>query len=58
MATTDNYGAKRSYCSKGKPYDNTVIESFHTILKKEKGYRNVYRSYDEAYFILFEFIES
>ena len=30
------FGMKQSFSYKGSPYDNTCIESFHAILKKEE----------------------
>ena len=47
-----------SYSHKHYPYDNSPIESFHAILKKEEVRPdNIYLSYDTAKIKLFEFIE-
>ena len=34
-------GIKHSFSRKGNPYDNTCIESFHSLLKKEMIYCNI-----------------
>lgn len=57
IVKSDLYKVQRSYSSKGNPYDNAVIESFHAILKKEEVYRKVYRSFEEARKELFKYIE-
>ena len=47
-----------SYSHKHCPYDNSPIESFHAILKKEEVRPdNIYLNYDIAKTKLFEFIE-
>ncbi|WP_270293529.1 IS3 family transposase, partial [Enterococcus casseliflavus] len=46
-----------SYSRKGTPYDNSGIESFHAILKKEEIYQWVYYSFEEARLALFQYIE-
>ncbi|WP_366928486.1 IS3 family transposase [Enterococcus gallinarum] len=46
-----------SYSRKGTPYDNSSIESFHAILKKEEIYQWVYYSFEEACLALFQYIE-
>lgn len=53
----DQYKMKHSYSRKGTPYDNIMIEAFHSVLKKEKVYQNVYASFDEAKRALFRYIE-
>lgn len=50
------YGMKQSFSQKGCPYDNTCIESFHTILKKEV-YHTQYTDYSAAKLAMFQFIE-
>ena len=47
-----------SFSRKGCPYDNSCIESFHSVLKKEEVYRRVYKDSDDAYNSIFEYIES
>jgi transposase InsO family protein len=46
-----------SYSRKGTPWDNACIESFHALIKRE--WINFYRimNYNEAYKIVFEYIE-
>ena len=51
-------GIKHSFSRKGNPYDNTCIESFHSLLKKEMIYCKEYHSFEEAQFDIFEYIES
>ncbi|WP_083273559.1 DDE-type integrase/transposase/recombinase [Geosporobacter ferrireducens] len=58
IKSIENYGVKRSYTTKGNPYGNAVIESFHAILRKEEIYRNIYQTYKKANLAIFEFIES
>ncbi|XEQ94862.1 IS3 family transposase ISBce13 [Sporomusa carbonis] len=48
---------KLSYSRKGCPYDNAVIESFHSILKKELVYTTTFLNYQHARFELFQYIE-
>lgn len=59
--TFQNYakslGLIQSFSRKGNPYDNACIESFHSILKKEEIYCNVYPDFEYARRALFEFIE-
>ncbi|SMB85204.1 Transposase InsO and inactivated derivatives [Desulfonispora thiosulfatigenes DSM 11270] len=57
LETTDKYNVRRSYSAKGNPYDNAVIESFHSILKKEEVYQKTYLSFEQAKLALFEYIE-
>ncbi len=58
----ERYLAKKqihhSFSRKGCPYDNSCIESFHSLLKKEEVYRRVYKNSEEAYASIFEYIES
>lgn len=46
-----------SYSSKGCPYDNACIESFHAILKKECVYLHTFIDYNHAKLVLFQYIE-
>ena len=59
--TFQNYvkslGLIQSFSRKGNPYDNACIESFHSVLKKEEIYCNVYPDYEYARRSFFEFIE-
>lgn len=50
-------GIKQSFSAKGCPYDNAPIESFHAILKKEMVYRTIFKTFDEAKSLLFQYIE-
>ena len=54
----EKYLSKRkihhSFSRKGCPYDNSWIESFHSVLKKEEVYRRVYKDSNDTY----EYIES
>jgi hypothetical protein len=52
-----SYHIKQSFSSKGCPYDNAPIESFHAILKKEMVYRTIFKAYEDAKSLLFQFIE-
>lgn len=51
-------GLKQSLSAKGCPYDNAVIESFHSSLKKELVYRTYFFSYEHAKLCLFDYIEN
>lgn len=42
---------------KGNPYDNTCMESFHSVLKKEEIYFHTYQDIKEARRAIFEYIE-
>ena len=48
----------RSYSDKGEPYDNACIESFHSVIKREWLNFFKIRDYDEAYMLVFEYIEA
>ncbi len=48
---------RHSYSKKGYPYDNTCMESFNVILKKEKVNLKEYKTFEKAKMALFEFIE-
>lgn len=47
-----------SFSSKGCPYDNACIESFHASLKKEEVYLVKYYDFNVARLAIFEYIES
>lgn len=47
-----------SFSCKGCPYDNSCIEFFHSLLKKEEVYRKIYKDLNHAYKSIFEYIES
>lgn len=49
---------QHSYSEGGDPYDNSVQESFHSILKKEEVYRTVYHTFEDARIKLFQYIEN
>lgn len=53
----ENYEMIHSYSRKGTPYDNAPIESFHSIIKREKLSRNVLKTFEEAKLVIFEYIE-
>lgn len=50
-------GIKRSYSAKGTPWDNACIESFHSLLKREWIWRFRIKDYNQAYKIIFEYID-
>ena len=54
----EELGIKHSYSKKGYPYDNASMESFNAILKKEEVNVNMYKTFEEAKIVIFEFIES
>ena len=49
---------RHSYSKKGYPYDNASMESVGVILKKEEVNFNKYKTFEEAKFAIFEFIEA
>ena len=49
---------RHSYSKKGYPYDNASMESLGAILKKEEVNVNKYKTFEEAKFAIFEFIEA
>lgn len=51
------YNMTASYSSKGCPYDNACIESFHSVLKKEEVNRVIYYDFATARVELFKYIE-
>jgi putative transposase len=50
--------AIHSFSSKGNPYDNACIESFHAALKKEEVNLVIYYDFSAAKLAVFEYIES
>lgn len=51
-------GLQRSYSRRGNPWDNAVIESFHSIIKRECLNRYRLRNIKEAKYLIFEYIET
>ena len=51
-------GVDRSYSSKGNPWDNACIESFHALIKREWLWRFQIKDYDHAYSLIFEYIDA
>ena len=47
---------KQSFSTPGKPYDNSVCESFFHTLKKEAIYHNLYNSSEELKVVMEEYI--
>lgn len=46
-----------SYSRKGTRYDNAPIETFHSIIKKERLSRMVFKKFEEDKMVIFEYIE-
>ena len=53
----NSYNMTASMSRKGNCYDNACIESFHSILKKELIYCTKFRTVQQAYNELFQYIE-
>ena len=51
-------GIEKSYSSKGSPWDNACIESFHALIKREWLNRFVIRDMEHARMLVFEYIDS
>lgn len=49
---------QRSYSKKAFPWDNACIESFHAIIKREWLNRFKIRDYQQAYRLVFEYLET
>ncbi len=49
---------KRSYSKKACPWDNACIESFHSLIKRERLNQYKIQNYDDAYKLIFEYIET
>ena len=55
---TSELNIVQSFSSKGCPYDNACIESFHANLKKEEVYQTRYVTFEQARIAaLFQYIE-
>ena len=50
-------GMISSYSKKGNPWDNTCIELFHALIKREWLNRKNISDYTQAYQMVFEYIE-
>lgn len=54
----------RSYSNKGTPWEvlpvgyNACIESFHSLIKREKLNRYKIKNYNHAYSMIFEYLET
>ena len=55
---TDTKIITHSFSSKGCPYDNACIESFHASLKKEEVHLVKYFDYNAVRLAIFEYIEA
>ena len=53
---TQSYGITPSMSRRGNPYDNALAENFFSILKTECIYRTKLQTYEEARFIIGEYI--
>ena len=51
------YGILHSYSRKSIPQDNSPIEAFHSIIKREKLNRVVLKTFEEAKTVIFKYIE-
>ena len=51
-------GVQRSYSSKGNPWDNACIESFHALIKREWLNRFTILNIEHAHRLVFEYIEA
>ena len=51
-------GIQRSYSSKGNPWDNACIESFHALIKREWLNRFTILNIEHAHRLVFEYIEA
>ena len=49
---------KRNYSKKACPWDNACIESFHSLIKREWLNQYKIQNYDDAYKLIFEYIET
>ena len=50
-------GMIRRYSGKGNPWDNTCIESYHAVIKREWLNRFKIMNYKHAYQLVFEYLE-
>lgn len=55
---TEEKNIERSYSRKSNPWDNAVIESFHSVIKREWLNRYRIRDVKEARALIFEYIET
>ena len=53
----DELHVVQSFSKKGYPFDNAVCESFFRQFKREEADRRTYRSRQELYLAVFEYIE-
>jgi len=53
----DKHGIQCSMSARGNCYDNAVVESFFSLLKRERVRRNKYQTRDEARADVFDYIE-
>ncbi len=53
----DQHGIRCSMSARGNCYDNAVVESFFSLLKRERVRRNKYRTRAEARADIFDYIE-
>ena len=51
------HGSIQSYSRKGNPADNSPIEAFHSVIKREYVHRQIFKNYDEAKLGIFKYIE-
>lgn len=52
-----DHGLATSMSRRGNCYDNAVVESFNSTLKKEKIKKKIYRTREEARSEIFEYIQ-
>jgi transposase len=57
VQTATRLNMRLSYSAKGTPLDNSPMESFNSILKKEEIYIDVYVDFESATIKIFDFIE-
>lgn len=51
-------GIQKSYSSKGNPWDNACIESFHALIKREWLNRFIILNIEHAHNLVFEYIDA
>ena len=51
------HGIIHSYSRKGNPADNSPIEAFHSVIKREYIHRQIFKNYEEAKLGIFRYIE-
>lgn len=54
----ETHGIAKSYSSKGNPWDNACIESFHALIKREWLNRFKIRDIQHAHSLVFEYIDT